>query len=171
MPIRKIRKPRFLGAVTAIALASAAAVALLPGAAAAQVTPDHSVFRATLQDSIVSPCTNEIIEWNMTYSVTVNSFMQPGDQPGVVDKFKYTQQGVTTGEGEGSFGNHYRMSTTFLNTDISGLDTPYVYTLMLDMRVIGEGDAPDFLYRARERLTANANGIGVYFDNFSAECR
>jgi hypothetical protein len=99
MPMRKIRKPRYLGAgVTAIALASAMAVALLPGAAAAQVTPAHYNYRVsvTVRDSIFGPCTNESIEMNINFSVNVTGFVQPSGQS------KYTEHIVTTGEGEGS---------------------------------------------------------------------
>ena len=55
MPVIKTRRLRHrMPGVTALALASAVAVALLPGAAAAQV-PSHSNFRETFEETSAIP--------------------------------------------------------------------------------------------------------------------
>jgi hypothetical protein len=142
------------------------AVALVPGTAAAQVTPFHDGYRVTHRDSVFSPCTDELIELNITFSNHFTGVEQPSGQ------IKYTTHFLTTGEGEGSLGDHYRMSQTSLTNELYAPDgTPYDIIESSDIRVIGQGDAPDFLLCWRERMTVSASGVrAVYFEHYSAEC-
>jgi hypothetical protein len=165
MPIRKIRQPRYLGAAV-IALTSALAVALWPGAAAAQVTPDHYSSRSTFLDAIFAPCADEFIELTTTISFTSTGFMQPSGQA------KYTGHLSIIGEGEGSLGNHYRYSLIQNVSEMRAPDiTPEVFAYTFHERLSGQGDAPEIWLRWREHITVNANGeTAVYFSDLSAEC-
>jgi hypothetical protein len=170
MPVPKTRQPRHLRAgVTAIALASAAAVALLPGTAAAQATAIQlEVDRLEFSKTMPNPCDpNESIEYDAFQDGTGTLITQPSGQT------EFVLNTIFIAEGEGSSGNHYTINQTRTINEMVGADNaPYVYTRTETGRVIGQGDAEDFLAHVTYHITILANGeTTAFIDDFSAECR
>ena len=149
MPVVKSRKPRHLVAgVTALALASAAAVALLPGTAAAQVTPRHENFSAPFEFSGSNPCSGEDVELNGRFSGTVTEVIH------LSGRVLFNAHQLLTAQGQGALGNHYTVFDT-LNTSVT-FDTdsaPFVLTQILVDQVIAQGDAPDFVLHTTNHMT------------------
>jgi hypothetical protein len=170
MPIRKTRKARHLRAgVTAIALASAAAVALLPGTAAAQATAIQlDVPRIEFSKTLLNPCDpDESIAYNATQDGTGTLITQPSGQT------EFVLNSIFTAKGEGSSGNHYTISQTrTINEMVGANNAPYVSTVTDTWHVIGEGDAEDFLLHTIYHVTVLANGeVTAFIEDISSECR
>jgi hypothetical protein len=167
VPVIKSRKPRHrMAGLTGLALASAVAVALLPGAAAAQVTPFHDNFSEPFEVTTFNPCTGEEILLSGTLSGTVTTFTQPSGQILVVS------HQLLTAEGQGSEGNHYTISDTGNASILVAPDDPSILSQTLDSHVISQGDAPNFLQHTTNHVTINTNGVEtVRIFDFSSECR
>jgi hypothetical protein len=168
MPVIKSRKPRrLLASVPALVLASAVAFVLLPGAAAAEVTPRHENFSFPYDFQGFNPCNGEEIELNGTFSGTVTDFVQPSGQ------IRFAAHQLLTAQGEGTSGTRYSFSDTLNSTFFYAPDNaPTVYTQITVDNVIAQGDAPSFLLHTTNHLTINANGevTASTFEGW-AECR
>jgi hypothetical protein len=168
MPVIKGRKSKhMLAGVPALALASAVAAVLLPGAAAAEVTPRHENFSFPFEFQGFNPCNGEEIEFNGRFSGTVTEVVQPSGQIRVAAHQLLTAQGV------GTTGNRYSFSDTLNSTFFFAPDNaPTVYTQITVDNVISEGNAPNFLLHSTNHLTINANGevTASTFEGW-AECK
>ena len=102
-----------------------------------------------------------------TFSGTSTELIQPSGQ------IKVAAHQLLTAGGEGSSGNHYTISDTVNSSFLFAPDNfPTTITQIINSRVIGQGDAPDFLLHITNHLTINANGVEtVRIFDFSSECR
>lgn len=169
MPVTRSRKARRLVAgVTALALGSAVAVVLLPGAAAAAVTPQHESTSSPIEETIPNACTvGEDIEFSGTNTLTTARVVHP---EGRIDFVAHQNLHAT---GTGSFGNRYNFSTQsntslMLTPDIA----PNVATFIGNGRVIGQGGATSLQIHVTSQVTINANGeIIASTHKLSSECK
>jgi hypothetical protein len=153
-------------------VAGAIVAAALPAAAWGAATIVRERFHAPFEFLNSNPCNGEEIQFTGFINGQM-TFVQT-DETGVAGSFHTEVSSTVHAEGEGNLGNLYRTQQQFNFVSENGnADDPFAatFTQVLTIRVVAQGQTPNFSLRQLFHTTFNANGEAtVTVENISSEC-